>query len=279
MHTLFRHSGILAAFLLFCLPCAAQDMPKRIISLAPSLTRQIYDLKQQDRLIGITSFCPAYAQGKEVVGSLTLLNFEKICSLKPDLILASTDCNKKIDIEKLQKLGLKIVIFEGCESFACMCREFVHLGRLLGKEQESQDIISGVQKELDKARARIAMQPRLKVFWQMGTNPLVTASNKTFTGELIGLAGCDNIFGPLRAKYPRINIETVITGNPDVIFIVTNMGNQQTSNLLREPFKGVSAVKNGRVYYISGDLVCQPTPGMFIKAFRAVAERLHPGVM
>ncbi len=279
MHTIFRHSGILAVIFLFCMPCTAFGIPSRIISLAPSLTRQIYDLNQQDRLIGITSFCPPYAQQKEIIGSLTLLNFEKICSLKPDLILASTDCNKKNDIEKLQKLGMKVEIFEGCESFACMCREFGHLGRLLGKEQESQNIISGVRKELDEARARIISRPRLKVFWQMGTNPLVTASDRTFTGELIGLAGCNNIFGRLRAKYPRINIESVVTGNPDVIFIVTNMEKQQAPNLFWEPFKGISAVKNGRVYYISGDLVCQPTPGMFIKAFQAVAERLHPGVM
>ncbi len=279
MHTTFRFSGILAALLLFCTPCTALAVPGRIISLAPSITRQICDLHEQDRLIGVTSFCPQYAEGKEVVGSLTLLNFEKICSLKPDIILASTDCNKKNDIEKLKKLGMRVEIFEGCESFACMCREFVTLGRLLGKERESQDMISRIQKELREARSRISDSPKLKVFWQMGTNPLVTASDRTFTGELIGLARCDNIFGGLPAKYPRINIESVVTENPDVIFIVTDMGNRRPSTLIWEPFKGISAVKNNRVYYISGDLVCQPTPGMFIKAFKAVAGRLHPGVM
>lgn len=279
MQNIFRILGFFLALCFLGDPCPAQDIPRRIISLAPSLTRQIYDLKQQDRLVGITSYCPRYAQGKEVIGSLTLLNFEKISSLQPDLILASTDCNKKNDIRKLQSLGMKVEVFEGCESFACMCSEFTRLGALLGREKESLRIIAEIRMRLEDMLARISRQPELKVFWQMGTNPLVTASDKTFTGEMIRLAGCRNIFGGLKAKYPRINIETVLTGNPDVIFIVSHMDGSKNQHKAWQPFQEIGAVKKGRVYVVSADLVCQPTPGMFIMAFREIVSRLYPGVI
>jgi ABC-type Fe3+-hydroxamate transport system substrate-binding protein len=271
--------SICIALLLPGMPCEAKDIPKRIISLAPSFTRQIYDLKAQDRLIGITSFCPKYAQGKEIIGSLTALNFEKICSLRPDLILASTDSNKKADIEKLASLGLKVEVFEGCESFTCMCRGFIRLGDLLGRGKESRNMVSNVRAQLDWMRSRIVNRQKLRVFWQMGTNPLVTAGDNTFTGEIIRLAGCENIFGGLKAKYPRVNIESVVTRNPEVIFIVNDMEGSKAPLSVWKPFKDISAVKDGRVYIMSADMVCQPTPGMFLKSFQAVIARLYPGVI
>lgn len=267
------------ALVLISLPCPAEDIPRRIVSLAPSFTRQIYDLNMQDRLIGITSFCPKYAQGKEVIGSLTALNFEKICALKPDLVLASTDSNKKADIEKLASLGLKVHVFEGCESFECMCRGFIRLGDLLGKGRESRTIVADVRARLDRTRSRIAGREKLRVFWQMGTNPLVTAGDSTFTGEIIRLAGCKNIFGGIRAKYPRVNIESVLKRNPQVIFIVNDMEGSKAPSGVWRSFRNISAVKNGRVYLMSADTVCQPTPGMFLKSFQAVIACLYPGAI
>ena len=44
--------------------------PTRIVSLAPSLTKNVYFLEQQHKLVGCTSYCDtAVANGKEVVAS------------------------------------------------------------------------------------------------------------------------------------------------------------------------------------------------------------------
>jgi iron complex transport system substrate-binding protein len=145
MHRITFRITIGIVILLLAAPSAFGAAPRRIVSLAPSLTRQIYDLQSQDRLVGVTSFCPENAKGKQVIGSLTMLNFEKILSLKPDLVLASTDSNKKNDIEKLKKLGIKVEIFEGCETFACMCREFRRLGTILGRDREADRIVDEVR--------------------------------------------------------------------------------------------------------------------------------------
>ena len=113
--------GVYAVIFLGCGPPVWGEAPGRIVSLAPSLTREIYDLKEQDRLVGVTSFCPAEARKeREVVGTLTLLNIEKICALKPDLVLDSMDSNRETAVEKLKSLGLRVEVFQGCESFACM---------------------------------------------------------------------------------------------------------------------------------------------------------------
>jgi len=263
-----------------CPPCRAESLPLRIVSLAPSLTRQVHDLHEDARIVGVTSYCPRYAQRAAVIGNLTAVNFEKICSLKPDLVLAGTDCNKKNDIEKLRSLGLKVEVFSGCESFACMCSTFVRLGKLLGREKEAAEITADVRVKIESLSSRIQGRKAPKVFWQVGANPLVTASDQTFTGELIRLAGGRNIFGNLKVTYPRINMESVVTGNPEVIIMVGDM-----MEGMRDPrsqwasFRQISAVKTGRMHVMSADLVCQPTPVMFFKACEAVAAKLYPGAL
>lgn len=266
------------AFLLLAATCASGQTPRRIVSLAPSLTRQIYDLACQDRLVGITSFCPDYAKGKQVVGSLTMLNFEKILTLKPDLVLASTDSNKKNDIEKLRRLGVKVEVLQGCEAFSCMCREFRRLGAILGREKDADRIVAGISSRISDLRAKLPAEGRPRVFWQMGTSPLITASARTFTGEIITTAGGRNIFGSLPAKYPRVNVESVAAANPDVIFIVSDMEGPEDGAAGWKTFPRLKAVNTNRVYVMDADLVCQPTPGMYLKAFEAVMEKLYPGL-
>jgi iron complex transport system substrate-binding protein len=269
--------GFIAFFL--AATCAFGASPRRVVALAPSLTRQIYDLGMQDCLVGVTSFCPVSAQkDKQVIGSLTMLNFEKICSLKPDLVLASTDSNKRNDIDKLRSLGLKVEVFEGCESYSCMCREFRHLGSILGRNKEADRIIADVDARIEALRAKLPAGEKPRVFWQMGTSPLITASSASFTGEILRMAGARNIFGSLPAKYPRVNAESVVAKNPDVIFIVDDMEGMRDNDTVWKAFRQIKAVSTKRVYVMDADLVCQPTPGMFLKAFEAVAARLYPGI-
>lgn len=257
---------------------AHESSPHRIISLAPSLTREIYDLGAQDMLVGVTLYRPDAARSKEIVGTLTKLNFEKIFSLRPDLILASKDSNTKTDIEKLMALGLNVVVFEGCVSLSCICGEFERLGSLLGKERESEKILQEVQEKIDHISSSIRGRKPVKVFWQMGAAPLVSISDASFAGEYIRLAGCENIFADAPASYPRINIEEVIARNPDVILTVAEMESDRVQGLW-STMDDISAVKSGRVYSLNADLVCQPTPRMFAKGFETVVKSLYPGAI
>lgn len=286
-HGIYERYGMRTAwfFALFCavlwLPeniGASEAGPGRIISLAPSITRELYDLGAQDRLMGVTAFRPDTARTKEIVGSLTKLNFEKIFSLQPDLILASKDSNTKTDIEKLRALGLNVVVFEGCESLSCMCSEFERLASLVDKPGVAGIILREARKRMHHIRSSIKDRKPLKIFWQIGSNPLVTISDTTFSGEYIRLAGCENIFADAPVRYPRINIEEVITRNPDVILVVTEM-EQDGSSAIWADIPQINAVKHDRVYTLSADFVCQPTPRMFVKGFETVVKRLYPGAL
>jgi ABC-type Fe3+-hydroxamate transport system substrate-binding protein len=252
---------------------AEQQLPRRIVSLAPSLTREIYDLNAQDLLVGVTSYCGGIATGKEIVGSPARVNLEKIISLKPQLVLASTDCNSKSDVDMLKRFGCRVKVFNACESFSCMCSSFSELGTLLGRSQKAEEVLRHIRNELDATRQAIRGGKPLKVFWQMGTDPLITVSDATFASEYIRMSGCTNVFGGAKIHYPRVNAEEVIRLDPDVILVVTQMGSHNPS-VMWERFGAMSAVRNKRVHELPADLMCQPTPAMFLKGYQALVSVL-----
>lgn len=257
-----------------CLPqfLWAAGAPERIVCLSPALTSEIHDLGAARRLVGVTRYCPP-TSGAVVVGNLTDINIERVLTLKPDLVLAGKDCNRRKDIDKLRALGLRVEVFDGCEDFACMCAGFIHLGTLLGREHAAHSAVADVQHRMQALQTALPRQD-LQVFWQVGDNPLVTVSDKTFAGELIRRAGGTNVFGTLPVKYPRINREAVAARNPDVIIVAAGMGGSEGA---WRAFPTVKAVRTGRIYRLPADTVCRPTPRTFLEALQAVVAVLYPG--
>src|SRR6185437_10035793 len=68
---------------------AAASGPKRIVSLAPSVTETIFALGFGDRLVGVTSYCdyPAAAKQLPKIGSFTNPSLEAIVAKRPDLVI------------------------------------------------------------------------------------------------------------------------------------------------------------------------------------------------
>src|SRR5260221_14706157 len=64
----------------------------RAVSLAPSLTENIFAVGAGDRLVGVTSYCnyPEQAKLIQKVGDTISPNLEMIVALKPDVVFVST---------------------------------------------------------------------------------------------------------------------------------------------------------------------------------------------
>ena len=74
--------------LCFSLIISAQQAT-RVISLAPSITKNIYSLGAQSKLVGCTSYCKTNKSDNiKVIGNALQINMEQLVSLKPDLVLA-----------------------------------------------------------------------------------------------------------------------------------------------------------------------------------------------
>lgn len=262
-------------FYIFSTFSLSQNYPQRIISLGPSLTEQLYILGVQDKLIANTIYCerPPDAKNKEKVGTVVDVNIEKIISLRPDLVLATSLTSPK-DIKKLKNLGIRVEIFSYSKSFSHMCDDFLRLARLVGREEKAKKILNKTKEEVEKIKRKTKYLKKQKVIVQVGTNPLWVAIKKSLINDFVELAGGINL-GP-EGKTGIYSREEVLKQNPDVIIIVEMGIAGEREKEIWEKYKTINAVKNKRIYIFDSYKLCSPTPVSFPRTLREIAILLHP---
>ena len=256
---------------------AEGNYPKRIISLGPALTEDLYILRGEDRIVGCTVYCdrPPDARKKEKVGTVRDVNLEKIASFRPDLVLATSLTNIKA-VEKLKKLKKKVITFHSAKSFSEICEHFLKLGEIIGKKAEAEKIVNEVKEKVNDIKKNVENMKKPRVFVQVGVTPLVTVKKDSFVNDFIEFAGGINITKDLKnAVYSR---EKVLEDNPDVIIIVTMGLNGEEEKKAWQRFRALNAVKNGRIYIIDPDAITSPTPFIFADTLGKIATMLHPAL-
>lgn len=269
---------LIGTFLLLCAAVfvySEENHPQRIISLGPAITEELYILGVEDRLVGCTVYCrrPPEAKKKEKIGTALEINLEKVVSLKPDLVLATSLTNPEAK-EKLENLGMKVITFPEARSFGQICGHFLELGRIVGKEKEAEAIIDMARGKVDSIKKRAQGLQRPKVFVQLGTKPLVTVTEDSFINDFIEFAGGRNATrGSKNIRYSR---ERVLKDNPDIIIIVTMGINGEEEREAWQRFKMLNAVKDNKIYIIEPDKVTSPTPIIFAETLEEIVKILHP---
>jgi iron complex transport system substrate-binding protein len=257
---------------------AGSPLPKRVISLSPVITETIYLLNAQNLLIANTSYCnvPVAAQFKEKIGSVTQMNVEKIISMQPDIVIASSLSNGK-QIKILHNQKIRVIKIKNPETFVQMCEITKQIGKVLGYEKNAETIIKKAVQEVEKIERKTAMLPKKTVFIQIGMKPLYSANKDSFINEYIKYGGGINIVE--NEKTGIYSREKVITQNPDIILIAT-MGTSKKAGKIEKQrwmnFKFLNAVINRQIYVLDPEFICSPTPVTFAKGLKDVAALIHP---
>lgn len=247
--------------------------PTRIVSLAPSLTKNVYFLEQQHKLVGCTSYCDtAVANGKEVVASAVKVNIEKVVSLKPDLVITTTMTNPET-LDMLKKFNIRVETFPTAKSFDEICKQTIRLGQIIGAESNAKRIVTQSEIKIKSLASSTRKDKSPTVFFQIGAKPLFTVIPGTFMNDYILLAGGKNVV--TNTKTGTITREAVIASNPDVIFIVTMgiVGNEEKN--VWESYSTLSAAKNKKIFIIDSNDACTPTPVTFVKTLERVINLIY----
>jgi iron complex transport system substrate-binding protein len=239
--------------------------PQRIISLAPSLTKNLYLLNAGDLLVGCTNYCTLQSgTDAEVVASALQVNYEKAVLLKPDLVITTT-LTKPKTIETFKKLGVEVLVFETPNSFNEICEQFIHLGEEVGKKQFAEEIIVDARNRISTIKQKVPVKgPKQKIFMQIGANPLFAVVPNTFMNDFVNFSRTENIASGL--SIGSINRETVLVRNPDIIVVVLMglIGEEEKQRW--ESYQHLSAVKKNQVFIVDADRTCSPTPLSFVEA-------------
>ncbi len=259
-----------------------ETQPERIISLAPSITETLYAIGAGDQVVGRTDYdnFPEAVLDLPSVGGFSTdsMSIETIISLEPDLVIGGSALQGEV-ATALNESGIPSVIFEQ-NSVQEIMDLMLLLGEATGNQEDAANAVAEIEARVSKVASVIETIPeeeRVTVFYEVWHEPLMTTTNQTFIGELINLAGGNNIFADLEETYPSVSAETIIEGNPDVILGPSSHGDQLTTEMIaaREGWSGMSAVTNENIHIIQGDIISRAGPRV-VDALEAIAAALYP---
>lgn len=258
------------------------NVPQRIISLSPSTTELLFAIGAGSRVVGVTQHCnyPRAAAELPRVGGGTLesLSREKILTLAPDLVLCKWDNHEPL-INVLERFDIPVLAF-GPETLEELYNEASVLGRVTRCEANAERLIAEMKGRVDSLTSLVSSVPlerRRSVFYEVWDDPLMSAGPTSFIGELLQLAGTENVFSDTSIRYPRVSAEVVVSRNPDVILSPTTHATAVSREkiLQRQGWSQVTAVRDEQVYLIDGDQVSRCGPRL-IDALEDIIRVVYP---
>ena len=257
---------------------AVPDDPSRIVSLAPNITEILFSLDAGDRVVGVTVYSdyPDDAASIPVVGTYITPNLEAIVALKPDLVIATADGDKKEALAILEKLGIPVYVInpKGIDEVIDTVTE---IGGLVGKEEKAKEIADEMSRVVRDVEGRVKDLEPVSTLMVLDVEPVITVGTEAFPHELIERAGGVNAAGSQKIRYPRISLEAVIVSAPEVIIIPTMSFESDTerASAFFTAYPTIPAVLHERIHVIEADLVTRPGPRI-VMGLWDVAAFLHP---
>lgn len=192
--------------------------PKRIISLVPSQTEYLHNLGLDDEVVGITKFCVHpndWFRNKQRVGGTKTVNFEKIRSLEPDLIIANKEENTQAEIEQLAKEFPVWIsdIYTLVDAYEMM----ISIGEIFDKHERARAIVDEIKQEFGS----LAGENTKRVLYFIWNGPKMCAGGNTFIDDMLNTLGMVNIASKEMSlsRYPELTNEQIREAKPDVILL------------------------------------------------------------
>lgn len=246
--------------------------PRRVVSLAPSMTETLVALGLGDRLVGISDYCPAVKSDPPParVGGLNNLNVEAVLALRPDLVMTVQNREDR-SLLALKNHGVELFV-EDPETLDAVLASIEAVGERFGRGDDARRLVGSLKARLAAvadAAAKLARRP--KVFVEVDYPPPWTIGHGSFVRDAVVAAGALNLFDDLPGAYPTVDPEAILARDPDWIVLLHPLDAPLAQ---RGGFASLRAVRDGRVVTdFDRDALLHSSPRL-VDGIEALAARL-----
>jgi len=232
---------------------------RRIVSLAPHLTEQLFAIGAGDLIVGTTDFAdfPEAAKGLPRVARAHSVDLERVSAARPDLVLVWGSGFPPATVDAVRRLGVPTFVSEP-RRLADIATSLERLGALTGRSPESA--AGAFNAKLAALRDRYRGRREVRVFYQVWNDPLMTLGGRHVVSEGIALCGGRNVFAELAPIAPRISTEAVLAADPEVI-ITAEPGARPSGSLATwQRFGRITAVRRNLLVTLDADRINRHGP-------------------
>ncbi len=256
--------------------------PQRIVSLVPSITEVLFSFGWGAQVVGITDYCTepaAEVANKPRIGGTKNPDVPAILGMRPQLVFAVAEENRRHDVEQLEAADVPVYVFEPGTVRAGIDLLW-RVAELLDCTAAVRPSVESIEAAYADVQACVAGRASVRVFCPIWKEPYMTIGEGTYVNDMIRVCGGDNIFAerrrrfPLAAdlgqaperasdrddgrdrRYPRVTLEEMAALQPDVILLPDEPYVFSAVDVDDfQPFAEVPAVRDGRIHLIDGKIV------------------------
>lgn len=244
---------------------------RRVVAIQAEISRLIVALGAGDDLVGIDytlrlhdhlfKYIYPKQSGLPLVSMAeNNVNLETIMALEPDIIFVSPYERQIVDAIQ-RKTRIPVVALASMGSLAKLAEEMRLVGRILGREERAEELVSFFNGTLDRIRERLKdvpsdQKPRVYMtFWGSLTRTPVSYEPVNVAG---GVNVSEKIIPTILGSVGTVvKIEQILLWNPDMILVHGNYPPKDRAvtveGILKDPrLTALSSVKSKKVFYTFG---------------------------
>ena len=260
--------------------------PHRIISLIPSVTEMLFAIGAGGAVVGVSTFdhYPREVETRTKVGGLLDPDFERILSLRPDLVVVYGTQSGLVD--RLARAGIPMFNYEHA-GLADVTRTLRQIGARVGRGDAANRLALDVEMRLTAIRTRIGTRPKPRTMIvferEAGTLRGIFASGGVgFLHDMLETAGGADVFADIPRQSLQVTSELALARAPEVILEIRAGPGWTPARAAQErdawrALASVPAVRTGRVYLLTDEVMSIPGPRV-PDAVLHMARALHADV-
>jgi ABC-type Fe3+-hydroxamate transport system, periplasmic component len=254
--------------LLLCGPALHAQPAERIVTLTPHITELVYAIGAGDKIIATddASDWPEAVKTLPRVANYQSVNTEALLALKPDLVIVWGFSQKRL-LTALERFRIPVLVLESIH-LADLPKELRLLGQKTGHIADSEVIASKTERELLELQNKYSTKSRVRLFYQVWSQPLMSVARGSWIQDAITLCGGDNPFATMPVPYPQISEEAVVAANPQTI-----LGNAPGSLTRWQRWPSMPAVHNHQLQQLDSTTLSRLTPRI-IEGINELCQKL-----
>jgi iron complex transport system substrate-binding protein len=236
-------------------------------------------------VVGVSSFdhYPPEAESRTKVGGLLDPDFERILSLRPDLVVVYGSQGALAD--RLARAGIPIFPYRHSEltDITATLREIgARVDRAAAANRLAADIERRIADIREQTRALDHPTTMVVIEREAGTlRGMFASGGFGFLHDMLLAAGGQDVFDDIRRESVQVTTELALARAPDVILEIHSGPGWTSDRIARERavwqvLPSIPAVRAGRIYLLTGEMMSIPGPRV-PDAILEIAKVLHPG--
>jgi len=252
-----------------------ENEPERIVTMTPAITEIVFALGKGDQIVGVDSASnyPPEASDIDKVVSWQGLDLEKLIVLEPDLVIM----DKTLDMSEDNYNSMKVAGFQVYRIYPTDVEEvlgsIIGIGDAIGAPVEAGSIVEDFRSRMDVVKQNVTSMDEenrpgvLHVTYYDGSSDPWVATDSTFSGSLIEMAGGRCALSDDTGFVVQVSLERIIASDPDLILCSqSSTWPTQTREIILSDgnWQDIGAVKEGAVHYVEGDWCDRTGPRLIL---------------